>query len=170
MSANSFASGSSGGVGLSRTSTPPTMGSSNFAASPQYYPTGNHQHSRRPPPPYYSHQHLSLGLPRTTADMKYGDSPLGQGQNVSFPSRDGYGCDNYFRTAAGSDMDSGDSDHQYSPPNHHPRRRQTIPGPIHQTLPTLPESHISDFGSPSMYGQMGMPDPHAPAFIPSRYR
>lgn len=178
MSAVSFASGSSGGVGSSRTSTPPMI---SFASSPQYYPAaGNHQHLRRPPPPYYPPHHLSSplspspspGLHRSAAGMKYGDShsPLGQGQNISFLSREGYGHENSFRAAANSDMDFGDSEQQYLS-NRHPRRRQTIPGPIHQVLPTLPESHISDMGSsPSIYGLMGMPDPHAPAFIPSRYR
>lgn len=163
MSAISFGSGSSGGAGLSRTSTPPIIGASPNFNPTQYYPTGNHQHARRQTPPYYPPHQLSPGLSHTSAS-----SPLGQIQNLTYNSREGYPYDRLFRSP-GSEIDSPDMG-QHPTPNRHPRRRQTIPGHSHHVMPTLPESHMSDMVSPSAYGQMGIPDPHAPAFIPSRYR
>ena len=175
MSTVSYGSGStmlstasSGGIGLSRTSTPPISGiNGGFNSSPYY--AGNHSHSRRQTPPYYpqnqpSVQHVMMGAS--------GNHPY---PGPSHHSRDAYTPQHIYGDDCRGEGDGLDSSPpaQYGSSSMRPRRRQTIPFPIHRgmdVLPSLPETHSSDIDSPSSYGQLGLPDPYAPAFLPSRYR
>lgn len=165
-------SGSSGAGGLSRTSTPPMSGSGNFSSSPYY----GHQYARRPQPQQQQQSYYPQSRDLTAIVVQRGGSSndlKNSSSMTGYYPRDPYNSDRMHGSSHGDGESIDPSGRPYMPVNPHPRRRQTIPGPIRyglDVLPSLPESHISDIGAPSAYGQIGMPDPHAPVFIPSRYR